>query len=99
MSAVKLAEQPATWPDNDLIQRLSGENLALQSLLYGLCMGLAQMSDVHREVVAQAFEYANAAPRADFPNVGGQGSEIRELAFRNSLGGLKEAVFSRFRRT
>ena len=74
-----------------LIHRLSGENLALQSVLYGLCMGLSQMSDVHREVVAQAFEYAYSAPRGGPANVGEQATRVREQAFRDAVGRLKEA--------
>ena len=77
---------------------LSGENLALQSVLYGLCMGLSRMSDVHREVVAQAFEYAYAAPRSNLSSIGDQGVAVRDQAFREAVGGLKDAVTSRFGR-
>jgi hypothetical protein len=83
---------------DELINRLSGENLALQSVLYGLCMGLSQMSDVHREVVAQAFEYAHAAPRSDLASVGEQGAAVREQAFREAVSGLRDAVTGRFGR-
>ena len=83
---------------DELINRLSGENLALQSVLYGLCMGLSRMSDVHREVVAQAFEYAYAAPRSDRASIGEQGAAVREQAFREAVSGLKDAVTSRFGR-
>lgn len=84
---------------DELINRLSGENLALQSVLYGLCMGLSQMGDVHREVVAQAFEYAYAAPRSNLASIGERGAAIREQAFREAVSGLKDAVTSRFVRT
>ena len=46
------------------IASLRGENVALQSLLYGLCVALSQMGEVHREVVIQAFDYAHRAPMA-----------------------------------
>ena len=83
--------------NDDLVQQLTGENQALQSVLYGLCMGLSQMSDLHREVVAQAFEYAHGAPRSNYPGQGEQGLAVREQAFRTALDGLKDAVTSRFR--
>ena len=60
-------------------------------MLYGLCMGLSQMSDVHREVVAQAFEYACAAPRSNLTSIGEQGAAVREQAFREAVSGLKDA--------
>lgn len=82
----------------DLVHQLTGENQALQSVLYGLCMGLSRMSDVHREVVAQAFEYAHGAPRSNFAGQGEQGLAIREHAFRTALGALRDAVTSRSRR-
>jgi hypothetical protein len=81
---------------DELINRLSGEYLALQSVVYGLCMGLSRMSDVHREVVAQAFEYAHAAPRADLASVGEEGAAVRDQAFREAVSGLKDAVTRRF---
>jgi hypothetical protein len=102
MTAVNLAD-PASLVSNDgskdeLIQRLSGENLALQSVVYGLCMGLAQLSEVHREVVRQVFEYAYAAPRPSHAAGEGQEEKLRERAFRETVDGLKEAVTSRLRR-
>ena len=81
-----------SWKD-----KLTGENQALQSVLYGLCMGLSQMSDLHREVVAQAFEYVQGAPRSNYPGQGEQVLAAREQAFRAALNGLKDAVTSRFR--
>ena len=80
---------------DELINRLSGEILALQSVLYGLSMGLSRMSDVHREVVAQAFEYAHAAPRSRIAAAGEQGAAVREQAFREAVAGLKDAVTGR----
>jgi hypothetical protein len=47
---VELAEQ---------IQVLRDENAALTSALCGLCIGLSQISEVHRAIVAQAFDYAD----------------------------------------
>jgi hypothetical protein len=102
MSVVRLADTPAQSDDLDhlqLVEHLSGENQALQSVIYGLCMGLSQMSDVHREVVAQAFEYAHGAPRSNHGNLGEGGMAVREQSFRETLAGLKEAVTSRFRRS
>ena len=82
---------------DELVQRLGGENQALQAVLYGLCMGLSHMGDVHREVVAQAFEYAFSAPRTDAAAFGEQGANVRNQAFRDAVAGLKDAVTSRFR--
>ena len=41
------------------IQQLRDENAALTSALCGLCIGLSQISEVHRAIVAQAFDYAD----------------------------------------
>lgn len=41
------------------IQLLRDENAALTSALCGLCIGLSQISEVHRAIVAQAFDYAD----------------------------------------
>jgi hypothetical protein len=83
---------------DELINRLSGEVLALQSVLYGLCMGLSRMSDVHREVVAQAFEYAYPAPRSYNAAYVETGAAVRDQAFREAVGGLRDAVTGRFGR-
>ena len=77
------------------IQRLRGENIALESVLYGLCMGLARMSDVHREVVAQAFDYAGQAPRA-MKLKGEPDNGPPMQAFGEVVGQLKEMVVGRF---
>lgn len=98
MSVASLPESSHEVSRDELIQKLSGENQALQSMLYGLCMGLAQMSDVHREVVAQAFEYAYGAPRTSHPGLGEWETMVREQGFRSAISGLKEAVTGRFRR-
>ena len=76
------------------IQRLRGENIALESVLYGLCMGLARMSDVHREVVAQAFDYAGQSPRA--VSLRGEPDNGPPLqAFGEVVGQLKEVTLGR----
>ena len=41
------------------VEHLRSENVALRSLLCGLCVGLSQMSEVHREIIAQAFDFAD----------------------------------------
>jgi hypothetical protein len=44
---------------NEQIQRLREENAALVSALCGLCIGLSGISEVHRAIIAQAFDYAD----------------------------------------
>lgn len=49
-------------PQSDLaaqIEQLRNENAALVSTLCGLCVGISQISEVHRAIVAQAFDYAD----------------------------------------
>jgi hypothetical protein len=47
-------------PDlNDQIERLHAENAALMSVLSGLCIGLSQISEVNRAIVAQALDNAD----------------------------------------
>lgn len=41
------------------IARLRDENAALKSVLCGLCIGISQISEVHRAIVAQTFDYAD----------------------------------------
>ena len=41
------------------LDSLQAENAALRSLLCGLCVGLSRLSEVHREIVVQAFDMAN----------------------------------------
>lgn len=41
------------------IEQLRNENAALVSALCGLCVGISQISEVHRAIVAQAFDYAD----------------------------------------
>ena len=55
--------QPGAQSQDELAA-LRGENVALQSLLYGLCLGLSQMGEVQREVILQAFDYASRSPMA-----------------------------------
>ena len=81
--------------DEDLLLRLRGENLALQSLLYGLCMGLSHMSELHREAVVQAMDYAVRTPTAMELSRNGQRSEA--LAFNETISQLRLAIFERYR--
>ena len=70
---------------NDRLDWLQAENAALRSLLCGLCVGLSRLSEVHREIVVQAFDMANrfaapAAAHADAaPGANGPAELIREL--------------------
>ena len=41
------------------VERLREENAALVSALCGLCVGISQISEVHRAIIAQAFDYAD----------------------------------------
>jgi hypothetical protein len=43
----------------DQIERLRDDNAALVAALCGLCVGISQISEVHRAIVAQAFDYAD----------------------------------------
>jgi hypothetical protein len=81
--------------DHDLLLRLRGENLALQSILYGLCMGLCHMSELHREAVVQAMDYAARTPTALELSRSGQKSEAQ--AFNETISQLRLAVFERYR--
>lgn len=81
--------------DLDALDRLRGENLALHSILYGLCMGLCHMSELHREAVVQAMDYAVRTPAALELNRGGQGPETQ--AFNETISQLRLSVFERYR--
>ena len=81
--------------DHDLLLRLRGENLALQSIVYGLCMGLSHMSELHREAVVQAMDYAVQTPTAVELSRSGQRSEAQ--AFNETISQLRLAVFERYR--
>ena len=81
--------------DHDVLLRLRGENLALQSILYGLCMGLSHMSELHREAVVQAMDYAVQTPTAVELSRSGQRSEAQ--AFNETISQLRLAVFERYR--
>ena len=81
--------------DHDVLLRLRGENLALQSIVYGLCMGLCHMSELHREAVVQAMDYAVQTPTAVELSRSGQRSEAQ--AFNETISQLRLAVFERYR--
>jgi hypothetical protein len=81
--------------EEDPLLRLRGENLALQSILYGLCMGLSHMSELHREAVIQAMDYAVRTPTAMELSRNGQRSEAQ--AFNETISQLRLAIFERFR--
>ena len=86
----------ATWEDDeDVLLRLRGENLALQSILYGLCMGLSHMSELHGEAVIQAMDYAVRTPTAMQLGRNGQRSEAQ--AFNETISQLRLAIFDRSR--
>lgn len=93
---VPIPASTSTQPDED-IASLKGENAALQSLFYGLCVALSQMGEVHREVVIQAFDYAHRAPMAlglrDAPDSGERGSR----AFASALANMRDAILARTR--
>ena len=72
------------------IDRLQAENIALQSILQGLCMGLSQISDLHREVVIQACDYARRTSEAQRLQAGAE-------AFDDVVAKLRTAVMDRYR--
>lgn len=78
-----LAQSEAVPPSADLSNELTvlrGENLALQSLLYGLCVALAQANEVQREVIVHALDVAHRTPLAE---------EYRECAQAHSEAAMK----------
>jgi hypothetical protein len=94
--AHQFARNPApASEDEHEIARLQGENLALQSLLHGLCVALSQMSELHREVVIQACEHARRAEAqaVNRPDA----SQPRAEAFNNVVTQLRSAIMDRYR--
>ena len=89
-------EAEAREGDSDVLDRLRGENLALQSILHGLCLGLSHMSELHREAVIQALDYAVRSPAAAEIVQGAQ-PDPRAEAFNAMIGQLRAAVLDRYR--
>ena len=85
--AIAASEEPAEFGE---IGRLRSENAAMQSILHGLCMGLSQISDLHREVIIQACDYARRSPEA---KQSAPGAEAFELVVDK----LRTAVMDRYR--
>lgn len=83
----------------DELAELRGENVALQSLLYGLCLGLSQMGEVQREVILQAFDYASRSPMALALKAESRGGERGFDAYQSMLGTLRELIVARIRST
>lgn len=79
--------QPAPEDASGAIERLRGENLALQSVLHGLCVSLARMSEVNREMVVAALDHAEGVRR--MPSA--RSPEASE-GFAAVVGQLREAV-------
>ena len=96
LSAQYLADPGASHDEEARIARLQAENLALQSLLQGLCVALSQMSELHREVVIQACEHARRAPEAQALN-GAEGSQPGAEAYNNVVAQLRAAIMDRYR--
>lgn len=59
------------------IRRLRDENNALKAALCGLCMSLAQMSEINRAIVAQAFDFAGSFGAIASSGPGGDNPESR----------------------
>jgi hypothetical protein len=90
------ATEPQVRPGNrtnDEVATLKGENVALQSLLYGLCLGLSQMGEVQREVILQAFDYADRCPMA----AALKDNERSLGAFASTMANLRNLVVARIR--
>ncbi len=66
---------------NDRLDWLQAENAALRSLVCGLCVGLSRLSEVHREIVVQAFDMADrfAGPAAENAQAGSGANGPAEL--------------------
>ena len=67
-------------PGRDLaadIEQLRNENAALVSALCGLCVGISQISEVHRAIVAQAFDYADRFALAGETDAAGESGNGR----------------------
>lgn len=90
-----LAQQCAQ--PSDEMATLRGENVALQSLLYGLCLGLSQMGEVQREVICQAFDYADRAPMALALKELSRDGERSTSAFIATIANLRDLIMSRIR--
>jgi hypothetical protein len=73
--ALAQSESEVSGDGDAQLAALRGENFALQSLLYGLCVALAQMSEVHREVIVQALDFARQRPA----NAAGQSEAMATL--------------------
>ena len=78
------------------LDRLQGEVVALQSILYGLCVALSQVSELQREVVIQACDYARRTPEAQALNRG-DGSQASAEAFNGVVAQLRAAIMDRYR--
>ena len=80
-------QDPDGAGQNDAVERLRGEGLALQAVLHGLCVSLARMSEVNREVVVSALDHAEGVRRTPSNR-----SPESMQAFGEFLGQLREAV-------
>ena len=70
---------------------LRSENVALRSLLCGLCVGLSRMSEVHREIVAQAFDMAHRFAAPDSAS-GAAGNGPGQATHADVIGDLRRTV-------
>jgi len=73
--------------------RLRGENIAVQSILVGLCTAVAELDAPHRTAVADAFDHADhVAERAAF-QLGSESTALHLRTFAETVEELRKAVF------
>ena len=90
----ELAVHEPIDPVGQVGEELRPLRLGQPSILYGLCMGLSHMSELHREAVVQAMDYAVRTPTAMELSRNGQRSEAQ--AFNETISQLRLAIFERY---
>ena len=72
------------------MQRLAGENIATQTVLAALCSGLAQISPMHRRIVAHAFDYAEHVVEIGTFQLGSDQTAIHLQSFAHVVEQLRQ---------
>ena len=76
---------------------LRGECVALQSILYGLCIGLSQMGEVQREVIRSAFDHADRAPMGQALKHPSANDPQAAKAYASAIERMRDLIVSRIR--
>jgi len=71
------------------IWRLSGEAVAMQSVLAGICMGLAESGDAGRFLVNTAFSYAETVADAGSLKLGNAHNDTHRAAMMSMIAHLQ----------